>query len=1219
MKLLSTITALFASAILLAQGQLPFTPIAEQDIVLSDDLELNLPLSQYQTFELDKANLQASLANAALESEQNIKTASNYIRLPLPNGEKRQFRLVESPVMQSELQARWPQLRTYRLVDTEDSQYYGRLAYTPFGVNAVFQSEIGNVFIEPYVAGQNRYHIIYQQKDIAINDEIAKQLSCGFDLEEHAEEDDFESIEDNHNHTTSEKTTNGEPAQIREFLLALTCTGEYAVAKGQTVESVLASFVTAVNLANLTFEQEVGVRATLFNQEEDIIFLYPATDPFINSDEGGALLSQIQNAIVNVGGVSPAAYDMGHVFTGGCTDVGGVVSGRVCTASKDRAVTCHYSSSISAIVNRVMVHEVAHHFSVGHTFSNCPGNEGQTATESAFEPGSGSTIMSYAGACGNQNIQGDSDTYYHSYSLDEFIYYTREGTGSTCATILETTNTEPELSLDYTDGFYIPISTPFELNGHATDMENDNMTYCWEQLNLGFLTPLGMPTNNAPLFRSFPPNNNTNRYFPRIQNIINNVSDDREMLPTYSRDLTFRFAVRDNNPEVGASVWQDVAFHSTSSAGPFLVLEPNSNSVEWRVGEYREVQWDVANTDNDIVNCQRVNIRLSTDGGYTYPITLVEDVPNTGSAFVSVPDAVGNNMRIRVEAANNVFFDISNANFSIQEATQATYTLDFAPAFQQVCLPSQASVAFNTNSILGYDSLVNISVSSQLPAGIEASFSQTSFNAGQDTDLSLDLSNLENFHGHLPITVQAVAPSLDTFYRTFILDIVDNDFEELELLTPTEGQAGITLNTNFSWEAVANADSYDWQLSDDAAFSNILASETAYDDTSILPNVQLEANTLFYWRIRANNACGTSDWRPTQVFHTINNICTPEDSQDTPISIPGTGPPPTRISELYVPFDGVISDMNVSYINVTYNPIQNFRVTLTSPEGTDVILYDQSCFSSDLVNVGFDDEAPNDLVCPPTGQFSYQPAEPLSAFIGENSQGTWTLTVKVFENGFGSSGTINDWAIEFCADGNAAAPNLITNETLFVQPLMGNPITSDLLHISDPEQGPEELTYTIVSAPAHGQLYRVDTPLEVGSTFRQATINALNLTYVNTDADATDDHFDFVVQDGTGGFLPIQRFNIRIDEDAVTSTQELSDELKNFKLYPNPTSNRITIEWEQELTNNQTVRVFNAQGQLMYQNTLAKASNRTEVSMKAWPAGIYFVQLGAQSTRVVKQ
>ena len=195
---------------------------------------------------------------------------------------------------------------------------------------------------------------------------------------------------------------------------------------------------------------------------------------------------------------------------------------------------------------------------------------------------------------------------------------------------------------------------------------------------------------------------------------------------------------------------------------------------------------------------------------------------------------------------------------------------------------------------------------------------------------------------------------------------------------------------------------------------------------------------------------------------------------------------------------------------------------------------------------------------------------------------------------------------------------MITNDTLFVPPSMANPVTADLLRAVDTEQGPGELVYSLVSTPAFGSLFVVDRELEPGSTFTQATINAGNLVYLNTDPAAVNDAFTFVVEDGTGGFLPIQRFNIKIDENAVVGTTEISPTTV-FKLFPNPTTYRVRLQLAAPLGQSEPLRIFNVNGQVLLQATLANGSWDFEWTTAAWPAGIYLVQIGNQTLRLVKQ
>lgn len=1188
-----------------------FQFIEEAQIPLPADAAINLPLAEYATLEAELTDLRAQLSSAPLESKTKLAQSATLIQLPLPDGTMRTFRVVESSVLSAGDQARWPQLRTYRVLDQAAPRFQGRIAVTPQGVTGAYNSHDGEVFIEPYLSQQARYHLVYYNSDIVLTPDELPQLACGYEPAE-GESALPDPIKDGEANTEKSST----PANMYEFVLALTCTGEYSSLKGGTVEAVLNSFVTAINLANTTYEREVGVRIRLIDNQEALIYLNAGTDPFVFANNGGELLSQVQGAITSAG-FPTSAYDMGHVFTAGCTDVGGVVGGNICSIGKDRGVTCHASNNLTAIIRRIFTHEVAHQFATAHSWSNCPGSAGQLASASAFEPGSGSTIMSYAGSCSDQNVAFNNDDYYHGHSVEQFIFYSREGQGAACASIIATDNTEPKVTLNYTDGFYIPISTPFELDAAVADPDGDDITFCWEQLDLGPLSPLGMPTGSAPAFRSFPPTTASNRVFPRLSDVVANTSTDVEVLPTYSRPLTFRCTVRDNNPEIGATVWEDIAFRSTAQAGPFLVTSPNNSSDVWEGGQLREVTWEVANTDNELVDCRTVNIRLSTDGGFTYPITLLENTPNIGSAFVTVPEVTGSAMRIRVEAADNIFFDISNANFRIDPPTEPNYTIEYGPIYQQVCLPETVDIAFSTGAVLDYATPMNLSISNELPAEVVTTFSNNNILPGQDFNLTIDFTGYENYDGPFEVEVAIATSDLDTTYRTVYFDLVDNEYSELELLTPVDGQAGIVLGTDFSWAPVVNADLYDWELSDDAAFSNILDSRYGITATEVNQLTQLDNNTLFYWRVRGTNECGPGEWKLPKVFHTVNVVCEEQESGDTPIVIPGTGPLPTITSQVFVPFNGIISDMNVPNIDVSYQPIQNFWVSLTSPSGTEVRLYNSSCFTTDAVDIGFNDDAPEDIICPPTGGVIYRPAEPLSAFNGENSEGVWTLKVKVIEAGFGAPGQIRDWTLEFCAAGNAAAPSLLTNETLFVPPLMSNPVSDDLLRVTDNEEGPFDLRYTVVSAPEDGILYRIDEELTPGSHFTQATIDAGNLRYQNTNGDATNDAFNFIVEDGTGGFLPVQRFDIVIDDDATVGTDDLVDAVA-FNLYPNPTNELVNLQLPEATAQEMPLRIYNISGQQILATKIPAGAIQHQVTTEAWPSGIYLVQLGGRTLKLIK-
>jgi hypothetical protein len=1120
----------------------------ESEIVLPQESEVQISASAYRTMSLDLKAISNVLATAPMEFTAGAKNNPLVISLPMPDGSWETFRVVESPVMEPELVAAYPSIKSFKGYGITHSRSTTRFDVTPKGFHALIRSPKGEVYIDPYATEQTDYYISYFTRDVQIGEEMLPALRCGYDpAESPSISEDIEFEED----YSLEKNQDLLPLRIYRF--ALSCTGEYGSTHGGTTEAVFSTFTTAVNRLNAILEAETAVRLLMIPATPFLIFTDPNDDPYFNAANGTGLLDQNQDYFDSF--LTDANYDLGHIFTNGCFDVGGVAGGSACGSGKARGVTCHSSSNVLAVVNRIMAHEIGHQLSAGHSWNNCPNALEQLASGSAMEPGSGSTIMSYAGACGDQNIQFGNDTYYNIASLEQIIFFSRIGGGSQCGVSSITDNTQPEVFLDYQNGFYIPVSTPFELTASAFDADGDPLTYCWEQHDLGPVSTLGEPTGTAPIFRSFPPTDNPTRVFPRMATIVNNQEDVTEWLPTYTRDLSFTCTVRDNNPEISATVWAEVKFKATDSAGPFLVTHPNTGEEKWKVGDYVEINWDVANTDNPLVNCKYVNIKLSTDGGFTYPYTLIESTPNDGSAFVFVPDAVGNKARIRVEAADNIFFDISDFDFEIEPAAEPGFAIDVLPAgIAMHCLPSPVQFGIQTNSFLGFDSPLTLHLLGDLPEQASYSFSQNPVSPPQSSTLTIDMGGFVK--DRFDLILMAVTPGFDTVYRELTFTTFTQDFSDLELAEPFNGQSNIQFTTPFSWTASADAITYDFELATNPAFgSSTLQSGQNLTEPSFTHSGLLEENTLYYWRVRAVNECGPGDWLEPFIFQTVITDCAPYLAGDTPVNISGTGTP-TVESTIFVPTEGIISDLNVPLIWGNYQPVNSLRLTLISPAGTEVVLFDQNCGNTLNMRIGFDDEAPSAIICPPSTGIVYQPVQPLSAFDGENTFGTWKLRVKVVEMGFGASGAIDTWGLEFCASRTPNNPFVITNDTLSVPPGQGNLITNQTLEVQDEDNTPDELRYTIVTPPVYGTLVFQGQALGTGDFFRQSTIDAFNLAYVHNGDDAPFDGFTFVVEDGEGGFIPIQRFNIKVDENAVVGTTEpvSANDMRLFRIRPETSS-----------------------------------------------------------------
>jgi uncharacterized protein (DUF2141 family) len=376
-------------------------------------------------------------------------------------------------------------------------------------------------------------------------------------------------------------------------------------------------------------------------------------------------------------------YDIGHlVGTGG----GGIAGlGVVCSSTrKAQGLTGSPSPVGDAFDIDYVAHEMGHQFSGHHPFNGTGGScaGGNRTASTAWEPGSGSTIMGYAGICGAFNdLQPHSDPTFHTGNYQEMRAFIDN---TTCGTSSATGNTAPVVTAP-ASGKTLPISTPFKLTATATDAENDALTYMWEELDLG---PAQSPTaaqianSNVPLFRSFVPLTSGTRYFPRISDLVNNTTVFGERLPTVPRSLNFRCTARDQHSGPvgvvgGVDYSATVNMSVTSTAGPFVVTSLNT-AVNLPAGAAQIVTWDVANTTAAPVSCATVNILLSLDGGLTYPTVLATGVPNNGRAVVVFPNTATSTARLQVEAADNYFFDISDTNFSLVVTPRPSLT-SFSP------------------------------------------------------------------------------------------------------------------------------------------------------------------------------------------------------------------------------------------------------------------------------------------------------------------------------------------------------------------------------------------------------------------------------------------------------------------------------------------------------------------------------------------------------------
>jgi hypothetical protein len=650
---------LFAFPYFSVQAQSLWNDVAEEAFAsgrISQQREI-IPL-KYRTLRLDESQMQSLLKSQPSKNGRDGAIFS--LDLPMADGSLRRFNVFESLVMHPDLAAKFPTIKTYSGYAADNTSITLKADFTEKGFHAMILDPIGDdVFIDPYSKDARGYYISYFKKDFV---KQMPQKFCGTDLlPSNMEKQKMEA--ETARLGSSSRTLD---RNLRTYRTAVACTFEYAQFHGGTKAGAMSAIVTTMNRVNGVYQNEVAVKLQLIANNDAIVYT-TSNDPYSNND-GGTMLSQNQSTIDQV--IGSSNYDIGHVFsTGG----GGVAFlGCVCNSGNKAGGVTGQSNPVGDPFDiDYVAHEMGHQFGGNHTFNNsCGGNRN---TNTAYEVGSGVTIMAYAGIC-PPNVANNSDAAFHAISLQEISNFVASGGGNSCPAKVILPNNIPTVNAgsDYT----IPRGTPFTLTGTSSDVEGTGThTYSWEQMDREIATQPPSPSStNGPAFRTFMPTSSPSRTFPRMQDIVNNVSPQFEVLATVGRIYNFRLVVRDNHPGGGFNNYDEARVTVSGTAGPFLVTAPNT-AVTWAAGSSQTVTWNVAGSNVSPVNAANVDILLSTNGGLTYPVTIASNVPNNGSATITVPSATTTQARIMVKGSNHIFFDISNANFTITGGGTCTATV----------------------------------------------------------------------------------------------------------------------------------------------------------------------------------------------------------------------------------------------------------------------------------------------------------------------------------------------------------------------------------------------------------------------------------------------------------------------------------------------------------------------------------------------------------------
>ncbi|NVO04205.1 MAG: secretion protein, partial [Bacteroidetes bacterium] len=650
------------SALLLAFGSISqgqnFWKKSESKINEKEIIINKVEVTKFDVYSLDYTNFCQTLRTAPMRGAAN---GGKQLIISFPNTEGGfdRYSVVEAPVMDPLLAAKYPGIYSYAAqgIDNKLKSIRFSVSYQRGLYGMIFDGDDETNFIDPYTNDFSNY-MVYRKKDMIRT--AADDFECSLTGEPiHSDEK-----------ITTPKATND--SKLRTYRLALSCNGEYgalfigtATTDAAKKANILAQMNITMTRVNGVYEKDLAITMVIIANNNLIMYYDATTDPW--SGEFNIKTAQTIDAAIGI-----ANYDIGHNFNTsgggnagciGCVCMGAATSAYYTANSmhKGKGMTGRSNPTGDAFDIDYVAHEMGHQFGGWHTMNTCSRSGSGT---SEVEPTSGSTIMGYAGIC-TYNIQSNSDDYFAYVNIRDISANVQTG-NSTCGVQTTLTNLPPTANagLDYT----IPKGTAFVLTGSGTDPNGDPLTYTWEQNDPAQAPAATAPVSTwtaGPLFRSIKGTSDPKRYFPSINYIIaNNLAPAYEIIPTVGRTMNFSLVTRDNVITGGQTANDLMVVTVNGTAGPFTVSTPNT-AVTWASGSTQTVTWAVAGTTASPVSCANVDIFLSTDGGYTYPTTLLAGTANSGTATITVPNLPSTTCRVMVRGANNIFFDISNANFTI--------------------------------------------------------------------------------------------------------------------------------------------------------------------------------------------------------------------------------------------------------------------------------------------------------------------------------------------------------------------------------------------------------------------------------------------------------------------------------------------------------------------------------------------------------------------------